>query len=81
MAMFAPEIWVCVPRQLASSEWQIRAQDKLRKAGSPWEGGWRFVKATFDAAGADCNPDLDRWMHPDHGVAPLMRESTSGQVY
>ncbi|DBB05729.1 TPA: hypothetical protein ACH3X1_012330 [Trebouxia sp. C0004] len=35
--------------ELASSEWQIRAQDKLLKAGSPWEGRWRFVRADFDA--------------------------------
>ncbi len=81
MTMFAPEIWVCALRQLASSEWQTRAQAKLLKAGSPWEGGWRFVRAPFDAVRADCSPDLYRWMHPDHGVASLIRESTSGQVY
>ncbi len=73
MTAFSPD--VCALLQLASSEWQITAQAKLLKAGSPWEGRWRFVRATFDAVGADCSPHLYRWMHPDHGVASLIRES------
>ena len=74
LTTFAPEFGVCALQQLASSEWQIRAQDKLLNAGSPWEGRWRCVRA-------DCNPHLYWWLHPDHGVASLIRESTSGQVY
>ncbi len=69
MTVFASEIGV----QLASSEWQIRAQDKLLKAGSPWEGHWWFVRAPFDA---------EIWMmHADHGVASVLRQSSSGVEY
>jgi hypothetical protein len=60
--------------QLASEEWHACAQNRLQMAGIPWQGHWTFVRA-------DCNPDLYWWMHPDHGVASLIRESTSGQVY
>jgi len=60
--------------QLASEERHACARERLQMAGIPWQGHWTFVRA-------DCNPDMYWWMHPDHGVASLIRESTSGQVY